>query len=73
MPADVSGLVSSNVTAITARVGLTWRYLQLDPLYHREEGSVEMSRSMCVVMPVRARSVVSVLVQEWYKCVCVVG
>jgi hypothetical protein len=44
--------------AYTARVGVTWRFLKLGPLYHREEGSVECSRSgWCVV---RARSVVSV-------------
>jgi hypothetical protein len=28
-----------------ARVGVTWRFLQLGPLYHREEGNVETSRS----------------------------
>jgi hypothetical protein len=49
------------VTGISRTRRVDMEVFAVRPFVPPEEGSVELSRSMCVVMPVRARSVVSVL------------
>jgi hypothetical protein len=49
------------VTGISRTRRVDMEVFAVRPFVPPEEGSVELSRNMCVVMPVRARSVVSVV------------